>query len=294
MIRFTTAEERQQVALEGKPFHCYTGEDGTVWTEFHRLGDNYLLRFPDLADFEVSANGEEVVAHPAEGTDAATIEHLYINQLVPLALSRQGQPTYHASVVTVPGGAVAFIGKSGAGKSTLAASFALAGAAFLRAQPKPTAKAPAKPAAKPAPKKPAAPILTGELRNVARTLNLSVDQQKMIADAVGADKQAYTTSQKEYDQKYTELKQRYDKLSGEADSQMSVSVPFNHINDFKPEAVANNVPELKKLLELRDALRSTKAHFSKSDFSKQLKKVIADDAQRQKLMDELGMSEGGE
>ena len=85
-----------------------------------------------------------------------------------------------------------------------------------------------------------------------------------------------------------------DKLSGEADSQMSVSVPFNHINDFKPEAVANNVPELKKLLELRDALRSTKAHFSKSDFSKQLKKVIADDAQRQKLMDELGMSEGGE
>ncbi len=60
-----------------------------------------------------------------------TVEHLYINQLVPLALSRQGRPAFHASVVTVPGGAVAFLGKTGMGKSTLAASFALGDAAFL-------------------------------------------------------------------------------------------------------------------------------------------------------------------
>jgi len=120
-----------QAALDAEPFHLYTFEDGTVWTEFYRSGDGYLLRFPELADFEVSADGTEIIAHPADGTDEATVEHLYINQLVPLALSRQGRPAYHASVVTVPGGAVAFLGKTGMGKSTLAASFALNESAFL-------------------------------------------------------------------------------------------------------------------------------------------------------------------
>jgi hypothetical protein len=102
-----------------------------VWTEFHRSDSGYVLRFPDLADFEVSADGTEVVSHPTEKSDVATVEHLYINQLVPLALSRQGRPAFHASVVTVPHGTVAFLGKTGMGKSTLAASFALHDAAFL-------------------------------------------------------------------------------------------------------------------------------------------------------------------
>ena len=131
MIRYRTMAARQQSKLATTPFHYYTVGDDTVWTEFHRSGDGYLLRFPDLADFEVSADGKEVVAYPASEDDDATVEHLYINQMVPLALSRQGQPTFHASVVTVPGGVVAFLGQSGMGKSTLAASFALNGSSFL-------------------------------------------------------------------------------------------------------------------------------------------------------------------
>jgi hypothetical protein len=131
MIRYSTMAARQQSKLATTPFHYYTFDDDTVWTEFHRSGDGYLLRFPDLADFEVSADGKEVVAYPASENDDATVEHLYINQMVPLALSRQGRPTFHASVVTVLGGVVAFLGKSGMGKSTLAASFALNGSSFL-------------------------------------------------------------------------------------------------------------------------------------------------------------------
>jgi hypothetical protein len=131
MIHYSTMAARQQPELETTPFHYYTFDDGTVWTEFHRAEAGYLLRFPDLADFEVSADGTEVVAIPVSGTDSSTVEHLYINQLVPLALSRQGQPTFHASVVTVEGGVVAFLGKTGMGKSTLAASFALNGFPFL-------------------------------------------------------------------------------------------------------------------------------------------------------------------
>jgi len=42
------------------PFHRYTFENGTVWTEFYRTTTGYLLRFPGLADFEVSADGDAV------------------------------------------------------------------------------------------------------------------------------------------------------------------------------------------------------------------------------------------
>ena len=131
MIHYSVAPARAQAAIAGSPFHQYVFDDGSIWTEFYRVGTNYLLRFPDLADFVVSADGEIVTAYPADDTDDATVEHLYINQLVPLALSRQGKPAFHASVVTVSGGAVAFLGKTGMGKSTLAASFALDDARFL-------------------------------------------------------------------------------------------------------------------------------------------------------------------
>jgi hypothetical protein len=131
VIRYSVGPVRTQQRVDAQPFHRYVFGDGTVWTEFYRTPAGYLLRFPGLADFDVSPGGDAVTAWPSPGTDAATLEHLYLNQLVPLALSRQGRPAFHASVVTVPGGAVAFLGKSGMGKSTLAAAFALADAAFL-------------------------------------------------------------------------------------------------------------------------------------------------------------------
>ena len=131
MIQYQVLPECPQAALKSVPFQRYVFDDGTVWTEFHRADYGYRLRFPGLADFSVSADGKRVSAHPATGSDPATVEHLYINQLVPLALSRQGRPAFHASAVTVPGGAVAFLGRTGAGKSTLAASFALQESAFL-------------------------------------------------------------------------------------------------------------------------------------------------------------------
>ena len=131
MIDKTVKPARPQEPVGQDPFKCYVLDDDTVWTEFYHTGYGYLLRFPGLADFDVSIDGSKVVAYPTKGTDEATIEHLYINQLVPLALSRQGRPAFHASVVTVPGGAVAFLGRTGMGKSTLAASFALEDSAFL-------------------------------------------------------------------------------------------------------------------------------------------------------------------
>ena len=131
MIQYTAKSARPQEALDLRPFHQYVSDDGSIWTEFYRSPTGYLLRFPGLADFEVTLDGKEVIAYPVAEGDDATVEHLYVNQLVPLALSRQGRPTFHASAVTASGGAVAFLGKTGAGKSTIAASFALRDAYFL-------------------------------------------------------------------------------------------------------------------------------------------------------------------
>ena len=82
VIQHSVMPARPQSALEEAPFHDYVFDDGTVWTEFYRLGNGYLLRFPGLADFEVSLDGTEVVSHPAVGADAATVEHLYLNQKI--------------------------------------------------------------------------------------------------------------------------------------------------------------------------------------------------------------------
>ncbi|MSR12857.1 MAG: hypothetical protein EXR84_13920 [Gammaproteobacteria bacterium] len=102
-----------------------------MWLRFYRRKGGYLLRFPNLADFAVSADGLEVTAYPTSAISAHTIEHLYLNQVFPLALSQQFKLMVHASAVEIEDFAVAFAGASGLGKSTLAASFATSGYRFL-------------------------------------------------------------------------------------------------------------------------------------------------------------------
>ncbi len=131
MVDFSLRAERSQAPLDVEPFHTWAFPDGTLWTAFHRVNGGYLLRFPDLADFLVSADGIEVSGIPVPGTSEATSQHLYLNQVLPLVLSKLGKLVFHASAVEVPGGAVAFAAESGRGKSTLAASFAVSGFRFL-------------------------------------------------------------------------------------------------------------------------------------------------------------------
>ena len=123
--------EREQSAMAARPFHDMTLPDGTVWTHLYRCDAGYLLRFPGLADFEVSCDGSQVQAWPVPGVTTGTVEHLHLNHVVPLALSRQGKLMLHGSSVDVDGQGVAFLGVSGCGKSTLATSFARAGRRFL-------------------------------------------------------------------------------------------------------------------------------------------------------------------
>jgi len=130
-IHYTEQAGRPMVPLRESSFHKWIFPDGTLWTQFFHQGAGYLLRFPDLADFEVSADGFSVQGFPAPGVPSPTVEHLYLNQVMPLALSRQGKLVLHGSAVDIGGQGVAFLGESGRGKSTLAASFATEGTHFL-------------------------------------------------------------------------------------------------------------------------------------------------------------------
>jgi len=120
---YIRAVQRSQERVDALPFHEWKFPDGGLWMQFFRKPLGYLLRFPSVADFEISADGKEVVGFPAPDADDDAAEHLYLNQVLPLALSRQGHLVFHASAVDIGGDAVAFLGESGRGKSTLAGSF---------------------------------------------------------------------------------------------------------------------------------------------------------------------------
>ena len=82
------------------------------------------------------------------------------------------------------------------------------------------------------------------------------------------------------------------KLSGEPDEDMNVSLKFESMQDFSPEAVAKNTPELNRLMELREALGSLKGPLSNvPDFRKKIQELVKDEAAREKIMKELGVDE---
>lgn len=129
---FAVQAECAQQELATEPFQHWTVPGrANAWCEFRRLPkrDAFHLRFPELADFEVRNGGQSVAAFPVPGVDPDTVEHLYLNQVLPLALNLQGAPVFHGSAVALSeDGATAFLGASGHGKSTLATYLTAQGA----------------------------------------------------------------------------------------------------------------------------------------------------------------------
>jgi type VI secretion system protein ImpB len=87
-----------------------------------------------------------------------------------------------------------------------------------------------------------------------------------------------------------------DKLSGNEGDEMTVGLKFKNLKDFTPEGVAEQVPELRQLMQLRNALTALKGPLGNlPKFRKKIQELLGDDAARERLMKELGMGdEGGE
>ncbi len=82
------------------------------------------------------------------------------------------------------------------------------------------------------------------------------------------------------------------RLSDEKDAVMDLKLQFKKLDDFGPEGVVNQVPELRKLLELRAALTALKGPLGNIPaFRKKIQSMLGDDASRKQLMKELGLAD---
>lgn len=85
-----------------------------------------------------------------------------------------------------------------------------------------------------------------------------------------------------------------DKLSGKEDEQMAVNLKFETLKDFTPDAIAENVPDLKKLMQLREALLALKGPLGNlPKFRKKLQSLVESEAEIDKILKELGASGEG-
>lgn len=82
------------------------------------------------------------------------------------------------------------------------------------------------------------------------------------------------------------------RLSDEEGAEMAVNLNFGSLKDFEPENVVRQVPELNKLLELREALNALKGPLGNVPaFRKRIQDLLADDASREQLLKELNLEE---
>lgn len=79
-------------------------------------------------------------------------------------------------------------------------------------------------------------------------------------------------------------------LSGKDDDQLAVEMKFDSLKDFDPDAIVRNVPELAKLMDLREALKALKGPLANvPDFRKKVQELIKDPGARERLLAELGI-----
>jgi len=65
------------------------------------------------------------------------------------------------------------------------------------------------------------------------------------------------------------------KLAAEEGEEMTVNLKINDMNSFRPEAIAEQIEELKTILEVRNLLLSLKSHVvSRRDFRRELERIV--------------------
>jgi type VI secretion system protein ImpB len=73
------------------------------------------------------------------------------------------------------------------------------------------------------------------------------------------------------------------------DDVLALDLKFDSLNDFTPDALVERIPELRQMLELRDALKALKSPIGNlPDFRKRLQDLVQDEGVRARLLSELG------
>ncbi|MCB1049743.1 MAG: type VI secretion system contractile sheath small subunit [Acidobacteria bacterium] len=77
-------------------------------------------------------------------------------------------------------------------------------------------------------------------------------------------------------------------LSGQEGDEMAVDLKFDSLDDFLPENIASQVPDLQLLLEVRKLLMDLKGRVvNNTEFRKELSKILADPNKIKELQDSL-------
>jgi len=89
------------------------------------------------------------------------------------------------------------------------------------------------------------------------------------------------------------LKMRVENTLAGDGSEMPVELKFNSMDDFAPAAVAEQVPELKRLLDTRERLKALLDRVDRSqDLEAVLEKVLQSSEEVQKASGQLGLKDG--
>jgi type VI secretion system protein ImpB len=74
-------------------------------------------------------------------------------------------------------------------------------------------------------------------------------------------------------------------------NELPVHLRMKSLADFGPDAIAEQIPALKQLLELRAALTALKSPLGNApDFRKKLQALLGDSTTRERLLNELGIA----
>jgi len=78
----------------------------------------------------------------------------------------------------------------------------------------------------------------------------------------------------------------------DGDDQLDLLLKIDTLVDFSPDSIVQQVPELKRLMDLREALRGLKGPLGNiPEFRAKLQHVVKDENTRAKLLAELGIGE---
>ncbi len=107
---------------------------------------------------------------------------------------------------------------------------------------------------------------------------------------VNVDKDNFDDVIRSYDVKLDTVVEN--RLADEPGEDMAVSIDFKSLKDFNPDAIVEKVPELKKLVELRNALNAVKGPLGNiPEFKKKLNELVQDDGAKDRILKELGIDE---